>query len=253
MLAESSQDDALIRESVAAAAQVVDGAGPLTAAAAHIDCVILACRPPVPPGRLELVRAIERELPWAPIIFVTDPEPHVAHWLDEAAVSEITWFNDVGTNLSSRVEARCRTAVPFGWAAQIESLTLPLTLRSALAYSLRASADRPVRNVKALAAALSRSPVTLSQAFRTSVTDETTLSQFLGALVILRAHQLRTSGLSWEAVSRRLGFTRQTLHLKARKWPGRTLKQLAQTPRQHLLAKFASDHMRPLLNGNPSP
>ncbi|WP_419940996.1 hypothetical protein [Candidatus Palauibacter sp.] len=107
-----------------------------------------------------------------------------------------------------------------------------------------------MRNVKELAVVFRRSPVTLSQAFRTSVTGEATLSRFLGALVILRAHQLRTSGLSWEITSQRLGFTRPTLHLKSKKWPGRTLKQLARTPRRHLLAKFISDHMQPLLDGD---
>ena len=202
------------------------------------------------PGRLQLVRAIEREVPWAPVILVTDPTPDIARWLGESGVSEIVWFEDVRTELRARIEALCRTAVLFGWAEEIQGSTLPPALRSALAHSLRAATDRPVRNVTELAAVLRCSPVTLSQAYRTSRHRATaTLGGFLGALVILRAHQLRTAGLRWEIVSQRLGFTRPTLHLKSKKWPGLTLKQLARTPRQQLIAKFVADHMQPLLNG----
>ena len=250
VLADSAHDAALIEEALGGAAQVINEAGPLTDDDAPVECVVLGCRSPVSPGRLELVRAIEQEVPWAPIIFVTDPAPDIARWLRESGVSEIVWFDDVHASLRSRIEARCRTAALFRFAAEIERSTLPSALRTALAYGLRTATDRPVRSVKSLADALRRSPVTLSQAFRTSVAGDVTLSRFLGALVILRAHQLRTSGLSWELVSERLGFPRQTLHEKSKKWPGRTLKQLGRTPRQHLLAEFASDHMEPLLNGN---
>lgn len=250
VLADSAHDAALIEEAVGGAAQVVNGASPPTGDDAHVECVVLGCRAPVSAGRRELVRAIRQEVPWAPIIFVTDPTPDSARWLRESGVSEIVWFDDVHASLRSRIEAQCRTAALFRFAVEIERSTLPSAVRTALAYGLRAATDRPVRSVQALADALRRSPVTLSQAFRTSVTREATLSRFLGALVILRAHQLRTSGLSWKLVSEQLGFPRQTLHEKSKKWPGRTLKQLGRTPRQHLLAEFASDHMEPLLDGN---
>lgn len=250
VLADSAHDAALIEEAVGGAAQVVNGGGPLTDDDAYVECVVLGCRSPVPPGRLELVREIEDVLPWAPIILVTDPEPDIAQWFSETAVSDIVSFDDVRADLRSRIEARCRTAALYGWAAEIERSTLPPALRSALAHSVRAATDRPARNVKELADVLRRSPVTLSQAFRTSVTGEATLGQFLGALVILKAHQLRASGLSWEVVSWRLGFTRPTLHHKSKKWPGRTLKQLARTPRRQLLAEFTSHHIKPLLDGN---
>ena len=248
VLADSSQDVALIAEAVGRAAQVVNGPGPCIRGDAHVECVVLGCRSPVRPGRLQLVRAIEREVPWAPVILVTDPTPDIARWLGESGVSEIVWFEDVRTELRARIEALCRTAVLFGWAEEIQGSTLPPALRSALAHSLRAATDRPVRNVTELAAVLRCSPVTLSQAYRTSVTGDTTLGGFLGALVILKAHQLRAAGSSWKIVSQRLEFTRHTLHRKSKKWPGRTLKELARMPRQHLRAKLIVDHVQPLLN-----
>ena len=249
VLADSAHDVALITEAIGGPTQVVNGAIQLAGDDAHVECVVLGCRSPVPPGRLELVRALEREVSGAPIIFVTDPAPDAARWLSESGVSEIVWFEDVRTGLRPRIEVLCRTAVLFGLAEEIEGWTLPPALRTALAHSLRAATDRPVRTVKELAAAVRCSPVTLSQAFRASAARDVTLSQFLRALVLLRAHQLRTSGVSWETVSRRLGFTRPTLHRKARKWPGRTLGQLARTPRQELLSTFANDLVRPLSKG----
>lgn len=250
VVADSSSDAALIADAVGGAAELLNGVGPFRRGDSRVECVVLACRPPVPPARLTLAREIEREVPWVPIIFVTDPAPGVARWLAESGVSDIVWFENIQTELRPRIETLCRTAVLFGLAEEVDGSALSPALRSALSYSIRAAADRPVRSVKTLAEALGRAPVTLSQAFRKSVAGDATLSQFLSALVILRAHQLRTSGLSWEVVGERLRFTRPTLHRKSKQWPGRTLKELARTPRQHLLAAFVADHMQPLLNGN---
>ena len=244
ILADSAHDAALIEGALGAAAQVVNGAGPLSGDDAHVECVVVGCRSPVTPGQLEIVRKIKEQEPWAPIIFVTEPKVEVAHW---PGVSDIVWFEKVRTDLRFRIDVQSRTAVLFRWAVEVEGSTLSPALRSALAYGIRAATDRPVWRVQALADALDRSPVTLSQAFRAAVTGEATLSQFLSALVILRAHQLRTSGLTWEAVSEHLEFRRPTLHSKSRRWPGQTLKQLARIPRQHLLARFSADHMEPLL------
>lgn len=252
VVADSSSDAALIAEAVGGAAEVLNGVGPFRRGDSRVECVVLACRSPVPPARLTLARELEREVPWVPLIFVTDPAPGVARWLAESGVSDIVWFENIQTELRPRIETLRRTAVLFGLAEEVDGSALSPALRSALSYCLRAAADRPVRSVKTLAAARGRAPVTLSQAFRKSVAGDATLSQFLSALVILRAHQLRTSGLSWEAVGQRLGFTRPTLYRKSKKWPGRTLKHLARTPRQHLLAEFISNQMRPLLPGNAS-
>lgn len=50
-------------------------------------------------------------------------------------------------------------------AEQAEKMMQPPALRTALAHSLRAATDRPVRSVKELAAATGYSPITLSKAF----------------------------------------------------------------------------------------
>ncbi len=250
VLADTSHDAALIAEAVDGAVEVLRRGGPYTRDDDHVECLVLGCRSPVPPGRLELVRVLRQRFSYAPIILVTDPASDVARWLGESGVSDIVWFDNVKTELPPRIERLCRTAVLFGVAKEIERSTLPPALRSALAHSIRAATDQPVRSLTELSRVLHFAPGTLSRAFRTRVAGATTLSRFLGALVVLRAHQLRHSGLSWEIVSRQVGFTRPTLHLKSRKWPGRTLKELACIPRQPLLARFISDHVRPLLDGS---
>lgn len=250
VLADTYHDAALIAEALDGAAEVLHRAGPYTRDDDHIECLVLGCRSPVPPGRLELVKALRQQFPCTPIILVTDPAAHLARWLGESGVSDIVWFDDVQTELTSRIERLCRTAVLFGVAEEIERSTLPPALRSALAHSIRAATDQPVRSLTELSRVLPFAPGTLSRAFRTSVAGETTLSRFLGALVVLRAHQLRQSGLSWEIVSRHVGFTRPTLHLKSKKWPGRTLKELSCIPRRRLLEEFITDHVRPLSDGS---
>lgn len=247
VLSNCSHDAALIAEAVGWAGNVVNQAGSLTPDSANVECVVVGCRSPLPLKQLELVRAIAEELPWTPIIVVTDPTPAAATWLGESSVSDIVWFDDMKTEIRPRIEAALSTSVLSRVADEIQRSPLSPRLRTALVHSLRACTDRPVRNVKQLADLLRCSPVTLSHAFRSPQRGGATLGRFLGALMILRAHQLRTSGLSWEAVAQHLGYTRPTLHRKSTRWPGRTLKGLTEVPRQQLLAKLVSDFVQPLL------
>jgi len=255
--ADSSRDRARIVEAIGCTAHVVNGVGRFAHEDIRVECVILATRHPIPAEKVELVRQLQRNMPWVPVIVVTDDVPAAARWLTETGVSEIVRFEDIQAELQSWVEAVRRTAALHRLAEEIQQSTLTPALRAALTHSLRAATDRPVRSVKELAAVSRCAPVTLSQAFRRHAGGHATLRQFLGALVMLRAHQLRTSGHNWETVCRRLGFARRTLHGKSKQWPGRTLGQLARSPRQELLAQFASDHVNPLLDqpvsGRPPP
>ena len=249
--AGSSQDDILIAREAGFAEHVVGRLDAITRDHSDAECFVLGRRGPVGDETLRLVRELERDRPLVPIILVVDEVSAVATSLAERAVSAVLTFKEIKTELRPRVDLACRTAVLHEWAELIRAASaLPPVLRPALMHGLYAAADRPVRTVKDLAAAIRRSPVTLSQAFRAGVVGDATLGRFLSALVILRAHQLRTSGLSWEVVESRLDFGRRTLHRKSKNWPGLTLGQLARTPRQDLLARFAADHMHPLLNGS---
>lgn len=62
VVADSSGDAAIIAEAVGGAAEVLNGVGPLRRGDSRVECVVLACRSPVPPTRLELAREIERDI-----------------------------------------------------------------------------------------------------------------------------------------------------------------------------------------------
>ena len=247
----SSRDTELITREVGFAEYVVGRLDAITRDHSDAECFVLGLRGLIDDEMLRLVRELGRDEPLVPIILVVDEVSAVATSLAERAVSAVLTFREIEHELRPRIDMVCRTAVLRMWAESIRAASaLPPVLRPALMHSLYAAADRPVRTVKDLAAAVGNSPVTLSQAYRAGVVGDATLGQFLSALVILRAHQLRTSGLTWRAVESKLDYGRTTLHRKSKKWPGLTLGQLARTTRQDLLVRFDSDYMQPLLNGS---
>ena len=247
ILADSPDDGALIARAIGSDTRVVNNSVRFANGGAHAECRILGCRHPIQAARIELLRKIERDAPWVPVILVTDHTPDVAHRLRDIRVAAVVWYADVRTELEPRIVTVKQSVPLLRLAKQVEEAKLPPALRSALAYSLRAATRRPVRGVKELADAVRSSPITLSHEFRKSADGAANLSQFLSALTVLKAQELRLSGLSWDAVAGRLGFTRQTLHNKSTRWPGSTLKQLARTRQAPLLAKFISDFSKPLL------
>lgn len=245
ILADSPNDARRIAAAVGGKAKIVRNADEFTNGDGHVECLILGCRHPMPAERIELLWHIERSALWIPLILVTDREPAAARRLRDVKTSAIVWFADLGIKLAPEIEA-ARGSVPLlRLAEQVEEMTLSPALRTALAYGLRAATDRPVRSVKELAAAVRYSPITLSKAFSGWQHGRTTLSQFLEALVILRAKQLRSLGMNWKGVSARLGFARETLQRKSKRWTGRTLVQLEQVPPDRLLTALVEQYLRP--------
>ncbi|MDE2943036.1 MAG: hypothetical protein OXT63_02375 [Gemmatimonadota bacterium] len=216
----------------------------------HTECRILGCRQPISSAKIDLLRKMERDTPWVPVILVTDRAPEVAHRLSNIRMAAVIWFADVRTELEPGIAAARQSVPLLHLAERVEEAKLPPALRSGMAYSFRAATHRPVRGVKELASAICCSPTTLSKEFRESVGGAANLSQFLSALTVVKAQELRLRGLSWDAVAKHLRLTRQTLHNKSTRWPGSTLKQLARTRQAPLLAKFVSDFAKPLLNAS---
>ena len=156
--ADSSRDRALIVEAIGGTAHVVNGVGRFARDDLRVECVILGARHPVSAAKVELVRELRRNTPWIPIIVVTDNVSAVARWLTDTGVSEIVRFEDVQADLQSWVDTVGRTAALHSLAEEIQGSTLTPALRAALTHSLRAATDRPVRNVKELAAVIGRAP-----------------------------------------------------------------------------------------------
>ena len=245
ILADSPHDARRIAAAAGRGAKIVQNADEFTNGDGRVECLILGCRHPILAERIELLRRIERNGLWIPLVLVTDREPAAARRLRDVKTSAIVWFADLGTELPPEIEA-ARGSVPLlRLAEQAEKMTQSPALRTVLAHSLRAATDRPVRSVKELAAATGYSPITLSKAFSGWQHGRTTLSQFLEALVILRATQLRSSGMNWTRASTRLGFALETLQRKSRRWTGRTLVQLEQVPPARLLTALVEQYLQP--------
>lgn len=251
VLAGSENDAALIVRAAGNAARVVTDAAGFTNGDGPVACLILGCRHPIPAETIELLRDIERKRLWIPLILVTDREPEAVRRLSDVKTSAIVWFADLQTELPLEIEAARRSVPLLRLAEQAEEATLPPALRTALPYSLRAATDRPARSVNELAATVRYSPITLSKAFSNWHDGRTTLSRYLEALVILRASQLRSSGMNWKSVSARLGFARETLQRKSKRWPGCTLAQLGKVLPDRLLAALVEQYLRPPRPGDP--
>ncbi len=247
ILADTHGDAERINAAIGGAGQLLDVARGFNADDADIDCLIVGCRRQCPREMLELLREIERKMPWVPVILVTDRGRSVARLSNRMRVFALVRFADLQTQLQPRIETARRTAALWHLAEAVRRSTLPPALRRALVRSLRQAGSRPFRNVAELANAVPCAPVTLFQQFRQSATEPATLNRLLGALVILRAHQLRDLGLDWKAVGARLGFHRSTLNRKARTWPGCTLTELERIGADQLVAAFVTEYVGPLL------
>jgi len=214
----------------------------------RLDCVVVGCHTRFLRERIGLLARLEREMPWVPVILVTDRDAAAAKLLASTRCSALVWFDDPAARLRSRIEAACETTALVQLAERIRRSALPPALRRALVHSLRQAGSDPVHSVGALAAAMGSSPVTLSHEFTARVNGGATLCRFLSALVILRAHQLRLSGSSWTNAGGRLGFPRRTLNRKAHTWPGHSLADLERITPDRLLSAFVEEYVRPLLD-----
>ena len=254
IFAHATSDAARVETVVDGPVAVVrDAAAVTTDEEGDTTCLIIACRRSALPDTVELLREIERMLPFIPVILVADRDSVVARWLSDVRVSALVWFDELEVQLPHavvRVQGRSGLA---HLADAISRSDLPRLLRTGLAHSLRKAQGTPMRCAGDLARAIRCSPVTLSQQFAAASARATTLNRFLGALVLLRAHQLRLSGLSWENVSRIVRFARPTMTRKSQRWPGCTLRELECMDANLLFAAFKEEFVRPLLGADEVP
>lgn len=248
ILADTLRDAELLRRQVDGDVRVVSDARDLPADYRRGDCLVVGHRSGSRHGKVELLKEIGRRLAWLPIILVADRATSPSRFLGRVNVSAFVWFDDIQTNLRPGIESARSTTALAQVAATIRGHSeLPFALRTALVHSLRQAVGQPVGTVTELADAIGRSRVTLSQQFRAHADGATTFARFLGALVVLRAHQLRATGLNWKTVSSGLGIRRDTLNRKTRAWLGCPLSALERIPREQMLMAFVAEHVTPLL------
>ena len=247
VFADTPRDAGRIRRAVAGDVRIVENADELGCDDGRVDCVIVGCQSRFLPERIGLLTRLERELPSIPVILVTDRDVDAAKLLASTRCSALVWFDDLATGLRSGIETARETTAMAHLAETVRRSAMPPALRRALVHSLRCAGSAPVPSVGELAAAVGSSPVTLSHEFTARVEGRTTLCRFLSALVVLRAHQLRLSGVSWTTAGRRLGFARRTLSRKSHTWLGRSLAELERITPDRLLSAFVEEYVRSLL------
>lgn len=253
VFSHSTGDAAQIKAVVDGPVAVVDDAAAVaTDEEGDTACLIIASRRWDMRDTVELLKEVERTSPFVPVILVTDRDSAIARWLSDVRVSALVWFDELWTRLPNEI-ARARSKSGLSHLADvIRRSDLPRLLRTGLVHSLRKAQGTPVRCAGELARAVRCSPVTLSQQFADATARATTLNRFLGGLVLLRAHQLRLSGRSWESVSRIVRFARPTLTRKSQQWPGCTLRELECMDPDQFFAAFNEKFVQPLLRRTSS-
>ena len=68
ILADSLHDRMFIAEAVGGTTSPFDDVAQFANGDGHVECLILGCRHPIPPERVELVRQIKRDTPQLPVI-----------------------------------------------------------------------------------------------------------------------------------------------------------------------------------------
>lgn len=222
----------------------------LASLAVAVQAVVVCCLGPLRPTELGLLRKLEVERPWVPAILVTHPDPELTRHRLRVRLAEVVPFDDLEDRLPSAVEAARATTGLECLASALERSSLPPALRKALAHAVRQAADRPTHDVVELAKATGCKRVTLFQQFKTGREGSTTLSAFLGGLSVLRAHELRRSGMSWRRVVKAAGISAAALTRRVESWPGGQRADLERMSPDVLLAAFVAAHVQPLLAPN---
>ncbi len=206
VFADTAQDTKSIIGAVDGPVHVVDTLSGSSCIGANTDCFIIGCRRPFLRDRIHVLLEIERMLPAVPVILVTDRDARVARLLSRVRVSAIIWFEDLQTRLRPCVSTARGSMTLARLAERARRSSAPPALRAGLAYGLQRATNKPIRNVKALATDLRCSPITLRQEFSARAGGAATLSQFLAALVIVRAHQIRESRVRWKGRQPAIGI-----------------------------------------------
>ena len=247
VVAETARSAGEVSRHVGPDARVAASVRELGSIDGEVEAVVIACRGPIGPERIELLARLERERPWMPVVLVADPDPELARRLLRVSVAAVVWFTEVRTRLRLRLDAVCATRGIESLAGAFERSPLPPALRKALVHAVRQAADRPVRDVRELARDVGCAPVTLFKQFGARADGATTPSAFLRALSVLRVHELRRSGSSWKRVARRTEIGRATIARRVREWPGCRPVELARMAPDQLFAAFTAEHVQPIL------
>lgn len=212
---------------------------------AGVEAIVFACASQRLDAHRKVLERLIRQFPRAPVILVVDQNLEAVRSTSGLRLTRIVWFEELHNGSLDQIIEEGLADHGFGaMIRQIQAARLPRLLTRALVRALRA-ADLPFLSVADLAASVPCSPFTLSHQFHDAVGGEFTFSDFLSALQLVRARQLRSTK-PWESAARDIGLTDRSLRRKSQKLFGCNLRDLHRLEVDELLEDSLSRFVVPL-------
>lgn len=217
----------------------------------RIEAIVCACRSRRLESHVNALARLGREYPLVPLILVVDRDVDVVRSTSRVRISHIVWSEEVSSgSLASLIRVGLEEVGFAEMIHEIRHAALPPLLKRALLLVLGASRT-PFHQVKDVAEELGCSPITLSHELHDAVNGAFTFTQFLGAVQLLRARELRRT-MSWKPAAAEIGYSARALRTKAKRSFGMTLREMREIELSSLFERFRRDYIEPLLDDQAS-
>jgi len=183
-------------------------------------CLVAAARREKLAEAGDELETVVRRHPHMPVILVTDDPSAAALSLSSIAVHRFVGFD----GLSEMLPKLVREAGLSGWfermARQARASEVRPLLGRAMSLALRAGERTPFQYTSTVAKQVGCTPETLARALNSAVQGAYRPGDFLSAIQVVRARNLRGAGSSWRAAASAVNCHYETLRRKSMRWPG---------------------------------
>ena len=212
----------------------------------RIEAIVCACRSRRLESHVDALARLGREYPLVPLILVVDRDIEVVRSTSRLRINHIVWSDEVSAAALTRLIQAGLEEVGFaGMIGEIRRASLPPLLKRGVLLVLDSSRT-PFRGVKDVADVLECSPITLSHELHDAVDGAFTFTDFLSAVQLLRARELRRT-MSWDRAAADLGYSSRALRTKAKRLFGMTLRDMHATELRVLRRRFRQQLVAPFL------
>lgn len=217
--------------------------------AATTESLVVVLPGPVSGEDVEALAALQRQLPYHPLVLAVDRDPENLRRLSRLRVAEMIWTEEVDRQLWPTLR-RARTGTALRRLARDldDADWIPARLRVALTAACRASS--PVRTIPELAALAGRDRRTIWRLWQSTFGPEPPLrlQDFLDWLLLIHAAARRSTGVRWIVVAQELNVHEHTIARIARRLAGLNLRQVGDGGPGDVTRRFDHLAVRPLLS-----
>jgi hypothetical protein len=187
---------------------------------------------------LARLRVLRARLPEQPVVLITLKDADNARHLKDLRVEEVLWQDELPHAFWPAVARAESRGVLGRVASAFQGAAMAAPLRRGLDFACRSAT--PVPRVSLLAGAAGCDRRTLWRHWRDAVgaRPTPTLQDALDWLLLLRAAQRKTGGVSWREIADEVGVHEHTLGRLARRLAGESLRSVAELRGDGLLARF---------------